>query len=313
MAMPLKTPIAFCIFNRPKLTKRVFEAIAAAKPKQLFVIADGPRANVIGERELVEQTRAIINQVNWQCDVRTNFSNTNLGCKHRMASGIDWAFEQSEELIILEDDCLPNPSFFGYCEELLDRFQNDERVMMISGDNFQPNPRTEFSYYFSRWPHIWGWASWRRAWKHFDVDVSSWPELKQTQQLKSDFEDEAEYQHWAATLDRQYAGEIDTWDFPWGYACWKHDGLTILPEQNLISNIGFGTTATHTVDPSSHLANLKTSDIGQLIHPTKVLANQVADQYTWDNILAPPQTREPVAKRKWYQRLTGTKAGRKAG
>jgi len=306
--MALETPIAFCIFNRLDLTKRVFEAIRDARPKRLLVIGDGPRIDVAGEASVVEQTRSIVSNIDWECKVQTNFSEINLGCKHRIASGLDWAFEQSEELIILEDDCVPDPSFLRFCETLLERYRNDERVMMISGDNFQPAPCSEFSYYFSRWPHIWGWASWRRAWQHFDVNVSSWPKLKETEQLRNVFVDDAEYQHWAATLDRQHAGEIDTWDFPWGYACWANNGLTILPEQNLISNIGFGESATHTMDPSSRLANLKTSGIGKIIHPEKVAPNQTADQFTWEHILAPPSLPQVNRKPKWYERWTKRRA-----
>ncbi len=306
--MPLETPIAFCIFNRPHLASQVFEAIAKAQPKQLLVIADGPRTEIENESERVARTRSVIEQVDWDCDVRTNFSDRNLGCKQRMATGLDWAFEQAEELIILEDDCLPDPSFFGYCEQLLARYRDNEQIMMISGDNFQPHPRTGNSYYFSRWPHIWGWASWRRAWRHFDVDISSWPRLKASEQLNSVFSDPVEYDHWSSVLDRQHANEIDTWDFPWAYACWANQGLTILPERNLISNIGFGASATHTVDPSSHLANLKTHALGKLIHPEVVEANQVADEFTWQNILAPPTTL-PQQNRKWYHRFTRRQAG----
>ena len=226
--MSLNTPIAFCIFNRPELTRRVFQSIAQAKPKTLYVIADGARPDHADEQELVNLSRAVIEQVDWDCDVKTNFFSANLGCKQRMASGLSWAFQQSEELIILEDDCLPHPSFFGFCDQLLDRYRNDERIMMISGVNFQPAPNSPHSYYFSRWPHIWGWASWRRAWNHFDVDVASWPEIKESQQLMSAFGSDQEYQHWAAILDRQHAGDIDTWDFPWAYACWINRGLSIL-------------------------------------------------------------------------------------
>ena len=302
--MSLETPIAFCIFNRPELTRQVFAAIARAKPNTMFVIGDGARSGCTAETQLVEQTRAIVDQVDWDCDVKLNFSDANLGCKKRMATGLSWAFEQAEELIILEDDCLPDDSFFGYCQQLLRRYRDDQRIMMISGDNFQSTRRTRNSYYFSRWPHIWGWASWRRAWRHFDVSLSSWPEVKANQNLKSVFGSEQEYRHWAAVLDRQHAGEIDTWDFPWAYACWLNSGLAILPEYNLIKNLGFGPEATHTKDPGSRLANLGTESIGSLRHPSSVVPNHLADQYTWEHILSPqlPVGQAPTSK-KWYHRF----------
>lgn len=301
--MSLETPVAFCIFNRPELTRRVFEAIAESKPKTLLIIADGARADVPGEQQQVDETRQVIERIDWPCDVKTNFSSINLGCKHRMASGLDWAFEQSEELIILEDDCLPSRSFFTYCQQLLDRYRDDERIMMISGDNFQPQPRSSSSYYFSRWTHIWGWASWRRAWKHFDVNITSWPDIKSTRQLMSVCGSESEYNHWSATLDLQHAGKIDTWDFPWAYACWINSGLTILPEKNLISNLGFGPTATHTTDANSRLAQLETAELGELIHPVHVAPNYIADQFTWEHILA-PQPSTPRVSSKWYHRFS---------
>lgn len=307
--MPLETPIAFCLFNRPELTRQVFHAIALAKPKTLYVISDGARPDHPEEQSLVEESRSVIDQVDWDCDVKINFSEVNLGCKQRIASGLGWAFQQSEELIILEDDCLPDPSFFEYCQQLLGRYRDDQRIMMISGDNFQPVCHSQDSYYFSRWPHIWGWASWRRAWNHFDVEVSSWPKVKTSQKLRSVFSSQLEYEHWASVLDRQYAGEIDTWDFPWAYACWINSGLTILPTTNLITNIGFGPEATHTTDPSSRLANLSKHDIGCLIHPSRVLQDYVADQYTWENVLAPPETPScSGSNAKWYDRFIPPKA-----
>lgn len=302
--MSLQTPIAFCIFNRPNVTQRVFRAIANAQPKRLLIIGDGARPNRPGEADLVRQTRGIIGQIDWPCEVTTHFSETNLGCKHRMASGIEWAFEQSDELIILEDDCLPHPSFFDYCEAMLQRYRDDNRIMMISGDNFQPHIRSQSSYYFSRWPHIWGWASWRRAWSHFDVNISTWPQLKTTRQLETIFGSDEEYCYWESLLDRQHAGQIDTWDFPWAYAVWKNNGMTILPETNLISNLGFAESATHTTDGQSKLANLPVYDLGKIRHPNEVKLNEDADQYTWHNILRPPAHRkQAVAKPKWYHRF----------
>jgi hypothetical protein len=160
----VNTPIAFFIFNRPDTTARVFEAIRQAQPSKLLVVADGPRSTRPGEAEKCAATRAIIDQVDWECEVLTNYSDVNLGCRHRVSSGLDWVFEQVEEAIILEDDCLPHPTFFRFCEELLEWYRHDHRIVAISGDNFQNGHQSgEFSYYFSRYVHIWGWATWRRG------------------------------------------------------------------------------------------------------------------------------------------------------
>ncbi|MDG1873864.1 MAG: glycosyltransferase family 2 protein [Mariniblastus sp.] len=313
--MPLKTPIAFCIFNRPALTAKVFESIRKVAPERLLVIGDGPRAGNREDELRVRQSRAVLERIDWKCKLETNLSDKNLGCKSRMASGLTWAFEQSEELIILEDDCQPDPTFFSFCEQLLERYRHDDRVMMISGNNFQPKSphdsdpaqqQAAESYYFSRWPHIWGWASWRRAWNHFDVNIESWPQTKQRGQLKDLFRSDEEYQHWASLFDQVHAGKIDTWDFSWAYAFWRNKGLSILPTSNLISNLGFGPSATHTVDVNSKLANLKTERIETIIHPDHVEPNLAADLYTWENIISPPSpTREIHNRPKWYRRLFG--------
>jgi hypothetical protein len=170
----LTTPVAFFIFNRPDTTEQVFSEIVRVKPHKLLVIADGPRSERQGEAEKCSQARSIIDRVNWDCEILTNFSEINLGCKVRVSSGIDWVFEHVEEAIILEDDCLPDPTFFRYCQVMLDHYRNDQRIGMISGDNFQNGiKRNMDSYYFSRYVHIWGWATWRNRWQnYYDVNIN---------------------------------------------------------------------------------------------------------------------------------------------
>ncbi len=304
--MALDTPVAFTIFNRPEQTRRVFDAIARQKPKTLLVISDGPRPNVSNERELVQQSRKIIEQVDWACDVRRNYSEQNLGCRDRMASGISWAFEQFEELIILEDDCLPDESFFAFCENLLERYRDDQRIMMISGDNFQPVRQSSNSYYYSKWAHIWGWASWRRAWRYYDVELSSWANARHRQTLRTMCDSESEFDFWTRIFDDQFHGRIDTWDYAWMYAIWMNHGLAVLPEQNLVSNLGFGSGATHTLDGDSDLAELPTNSIGKLIHPTEVHRNYMADRWTFENIFSPkPLNERPQDADSWFRRLFG--------
>ncbi|MBD2464227.1 methyltransferase domain-containing protein [Oscillatoria sp. FACHB-1407] len=282
--MSLTTPVAFLIFNRPELTARVFQAIANAKPKKLLVVADGPRFPE--EAEKCRKAREVINQVDWDCEVLTNFSEHNLGCKRRVSSGINWVFSEVEEAILLEDDCLPVPSFFSYCQALLERYRNDSRIMHISGNNFQFGiERTKYSYYFSRYPHIWGWATWRRAWQHYDVDMQGWLDFKEAGLISSMFEHPQEQILWTQLLDQAYRGEVDTWDYPWGYTVWSQTGLSILPRVNLVTNIGFGADATHTTPGSNNpLANLPTEDLWELEHPPYVAMNREADLYTYEKV-----------------------------
>jgi len=184
---PLHTPVLFLVYKRPDTTRQVFEAIRQAKPPRLYVAADGPKKNVPGEAEKVKQVREIIsNGVDWDCEVKTLFRDENLGCKYGPVEGINWFFKNEEEGIILEDDTLPSQSFFWFCQELLERYKDDTRIMVISGDNFQNGiTRGTCSYYFSRYNHIWGWASWRRAWKYYSVDMKLWPDVAKNQGLNN--------------------------------------------------------------------------------------------------------------------------------
>ena len=277
----MKTPIAFIVFNRPDTTAKVFEAIRQAKPPLLLVIADGARSSKSGEAEKCAATRAIIDGVDWDCEVRTNYSNVNLGCKRRVSSGIDWVFEQVEEAIILEDDCLPHHTFFGYCEELLEKYRDDTRIMSISGINFQfGRKRNSDSYYFSKYNHVWGWATWRRAWKHYDVNLKLWDIVRDGGWLDDILEDNFITRRWQKIFQSVYDGKVDTWDYQWVFACWIQSGLTILPNVNLISNIGFGIDATHTANISDELANLPVEAIYlPLQHPEFIIRNTNADKY----------------------------------
>ena len=290
--------VAFFIFNRPETTQRVFKAIAAAQPERLLVVADGARPDRPDEASLVARTRAIIDQVDWPCVVDMNFAVENLGCKPRVSSGLEWVFEKVEEAIILEDDCLPDPSFFDYCTRLLERYRDDDRVAAISGDNFQNEiSRTDDSYYFSKYFHCWGWASWRRVIQQVDFEMESWPQFSQRDGLRNWADSEAELSYWQNLFALQHAGEINSWAYPFFYWCWENAGLTILPNVNLISNIGFDSEATHTTSTESDLANLPTFDIGPLKHPSVVERHQVADEYTFENVFK-PETAQPTGTKK---------------
>jgi hypothetical protein len=276
----LSTPVALIIFNRPDATARVFAEIARARPPKLLVVADGPKTGNAVQAEMCRQARAVLDAVDWPCEVVTNYSDSNLGCRQRVSSGLDWVFATVPEAIILEDDCLPDPSFFRYCEDMLNRYREDSRIGMVCGDNFQFG-RTigSASYYFSKYTHIWGWATWARAWRHYDVSASLWPEL-----LASGLFDRialpCERDSWRRAFDGVYRGEIDTWDFQWTLACWCQSMLAVMPQVNLISNIGFGSQATHTSQPSVY-GNLPVSEIKwPLREPNVIAANPEADRAT---------------------------------
>jgi hypothetical protein len=253
--MSLDVAVCFCIFNRPDTTRRVFDRIRDARPARLLVVGDGPRADRPGEADLVRACREIVSGVDWPCRVETCYSETNLGCARRMSSGLTWAFSQADPLIVLEDDCVPDPSFFGYCQELLVR-ANDARVAMISGDCFAPATATSTgttapaSYRFSTWAHIWGWASWRRAWAQYDLAIRNWPRLKQTGALLRVLGDRNQAAYWTGVFDAVHAGQIDTWDYSWQFTVFRTGGLVVLPSVNLVSNIGLVARGTHTRDPA---------------------------------------------------------------
>ncbi|MCH2181947.1 MAG: glycosyltransferase family 2 protein [Mariniblastus sp.] len=283
--LQLQTPIAFCVFNRPEVTERVFCEIAKQRPRHLLVIADGPRSQHPDDPKKIARTRDIIKKIDWPCDLRTCFAEQNMGCGQRMATGLTWAFQQFEELIILEDDCLPHPSFFGFCEQLLARFRDNPDVMMISGDNFQPAPRSGNSYYFSKWPHIWGWASWRQAWQSFLDTTPPQDNTELAHVLSRVHAQTDEIERWTSILRDYFDGKIDTWDFRWMYAIWQKQGLTVLPNLNLVSNLGFGPGATHTMDENSPLAEMTIHEVVNLAHPLHIQVDAEADRWTFEHIM----------------------------
>lgn len=235
----MQTSILFLIFNRPELAAQTFERIREARPEQLFIAADGPRSTVPEDARLcIETRRAVLDRIDWPCEVHTLLRDENLGCKIAISSAIDWFFEHVEEGIILEDDCLPDSTFFSYCAELLHRYRNDNRIMMVSGNNFLPGQQTgSGGYFFSRCVLIWGWATWRRAWKHYDVAMTQWPKFKQTRRI-STFLDRRLSRFWDSTFDYHFTGKGTTWDVQWVFACWQEDAFCILPAFNMVKNIG---------------------------------------------------------------------------
>ena len=284
----IKVPVLFLIFNRPETTQQVFDEIRKAQPAQLFVAADGPRKDRPADKELCKKTRDIIQQVDWDCKVFTRFQDENLGCKIGVSSAIDWFFSNVEEGIILEDDCVPDQSFFPFCQELLEKYRDDERVMMISGMNYLFNKiEMDDSYFFSRSYDIWGWATWKRAWSYYDLTMSDWPDYNYQNFLNHIYCHTKIANFLQNMFQKTYSNKIDTWDIQWVFACVINNGLAICPKYNLISNIGIiGSHANNLsqFDNRFHFMPVKAINVTNICHPLNVIPNITLDKISFDEI-----------------------------
>lgn len=277
MQVQLDKPVVFFVFNRPDTTRLVFEQIKLARPRNLFVVADGPRPNRAGEEYLCAQTRQILDGIDWPCHVEVNFSDFNLGCKERIQSGLDWVFSMVDEAIILEDDCVPTEDFFPFMDAMLDRYRDDPSVGIVSGNCLiLPKHAPKESYYFSAFPHIWGWATWKRMWDLYEPDMESWGRIDRDELLSRVHRRKTLRVHWKKVFDS--ASAIDTWDYQLVFSMWLHNKLSIAPTRNLVSNIGFRSDATHTTNESSD----NQVPIGQLDwplnHPPRVVRDLRSDR-----------------------------------
>lgn len=277
---PLNTAVLFLVFNRLDTTKQVFEAIREAKPPRLYVAADGARGLIDGEDEKVKSVREfIMSNIDWDCEVKTLFREQNLGCKMAVSGAIDWFFENEKMGIILEDDCLPSQSFFWFCEELLEKYRDDMRIWNIAGYKDSYLKGDKYSYNFSRFTQIWGWATWRSRWKNYDVTLSKY---RKNKDILFDYEFFSEYYENKSrkiNLDRVIAGDIDTWDYQWDFTVRINNGLSVRPNTNLIGNIGFGQDATHTIGNNTEIEFNKPKNIDfPLKHPELIMVNKNDDK-----------------------------------
>jgi hypothetical protein len=276
---PAPTPILFIIFKRADPTRRVFEAIRQQRPARLFIAADAARPDRPGEAEAVQAARAVVAQIDWPCEVLRDYAETNLGCARRVDSAITWAFTSTERLIILEDDCLPDPSFFPFCDELLERYAKEERIAAICGMHELPEPTAlPESYYFSRYANCWGWATWRRAWAAQDLAMKAWPGIRDTPWLETLFERAAPAKVWRELLDRTCRGEIDSWAYPWNFNCWLAGRLSVHCAKNSVLNLGFGEDATHTRSENAPADNAPEAIDFPLRHPADIQRNARLDE-----------------------------------
>lgn len=287
-------PVLFLVFNRPSTTKVVFDVIRKIKPRRLYLSADGPRKDKAGENEKCEEVRKIISEVDWPCEVHTLFRDENLGCGKSVSSGITWFFENELEGIILEDDCVPDLSFFPYCEQLLDRYRNDTRIMEISGNTIWPitPERTEYSYSFSSHNGIWGWASWRRAWALYDYEMKIYPRIKESGHLEKTFNSIYEKDYFKFVFERTYLFPHITWDYQWEFVKRINSGLTIVPAINMVVNIGFGADATSTTNVNNPASRMQSATMPfPLKHPPYVIVDADADRQAFINFHSTPSSR----------------------
>lgn len=266
----MNSSVLLLVFNRPETTQQVFEAIREAKPPRLYIAADGPRDDKPQEKKRCDEVRRIVSSVDWKCDIKKMFRNTNHGCKKGVSSGIEWFFENEEEGIILEDDCLPNQSFFLYCDDLLKRYRNDTRIGMIAGSKFGRYTESNNSdYFFSRLVQIWGWASWRRSWKLYDINIRRYPEFIKCNGYKKLGISGRIEKYTKTGYDLVFQGGIDTWDYQWSFAMLSNGMLTAVPRVSMIKNIGYGEDATHTKNQNKKYDAAGIMELGEIIKPIK--------------------------------------------
>lgn len=296
----LNTPVLFLVFNRPETTQRVFEAIRIARPVRLYVVADGARESKGQvEFERCEEVRKIATDVDWDCTVTTLFRNENLGCGRGLSGGINWFFEHESEGIILEDDCLPSPDFFRFTSELLAKYRYDTRVMEIGSNNFEEgyNRDKDYSYRFSKLTYIWGWATWRRAWQLNDFHMKHYNEVNDKQLLEASYPGIFERDFFQYVFKKMHNGDEKLssrtiWSYQWQFACLINSGLIIVPNRNLVINLGFGieATNTHSTTAAGHDLVLEENDF-PLRHPNFVMVNQRRDMRVFKTLATSPSSR----------------------
>lgn len=282
----MKSPVLMLVFNRPHLTQRLFEAVRAAQPPVLLVAADGPRADRPDDARLCTEVRAILRDVDWPCEVHYRLLDSNVGCDPAVATALDWTFELVDRAIVLEDDCLPDPGFFSYCDEMLDCYADDTRVWHVAGSNLGAPEEIfgETSYAFASFPVVWGWATWRRAWSNFDMTISGWPEFRDAGMLKGLHAGRSRRWAMRREYDRVHVGP-QPWDRPWQFTVMSQHALSVYPRYNQIANVGFGADATHTQGAGA-LAAIPTRTLqSPLVHPTIVSENPRLERHLEREVL----------------------------
>lgn len=278
-----ETPIIFIVYNRPKQTSLSFECIRSAKPKTLYLIADGPNSQKPTDTKNCQLVREIISKINWKCQVYQNFADENLGLKNRVVSGLDWAFQKTDSAIILEDDCVPHNDFFFFAEAMLNRYRHSDDVATINGANFQNGiQRGDGTYYFSKYNHCWGWATWSHVWQSNSTNMEFWEKWRKTDDWESCFQNPIERNYWQKVFDDLYQNDRNTWAIPFTGSLWYKNLKSVTPNANLVSNVGFGPDGVHTKSRFNHLSKIPSYSISKIRHPSVVTLDRDADAYTFD-------------------------------
>lgn len=285
----MNTPVVLLIYKREECTKKLITALREVAPTHLYIVADGAKP---GEEKLVAQTRNVIECIDWPCKIEKIYAAKNLGLRERVVSGLNTVFAQEETVIILEDDCIPDPSFFPFCETLLKKYQDNPLVVSISGANaLMESYKPEESYYFSRYFYAWGWATWRRAWQEvYDPSLSTWPSIKAKKGLKSILHDHVMELYWSMIFSMQHARQVDSWAYGFEYGLMTKEKLAIIATTNLVTNIGEGEGATHTKQKDKLLNQRSREMTSPLIHPAIIARDQIADQITEKHAYLSPLT-----------------------
>ena len=278
----LHTPVLFMAFNRLELTQKVFFAIRAAKPLKLYFALDGARKTHPSEKIIINEIKSfVLNNIDWKCEVKTLFRKKNLGCKNAISGAIDWVFEDEEQAIILEDDCVPSISFFQFCQEMLEKYKNDESVMHINGTFYLKDViNINASYYFSKLNSVWGWATWKRAWYHYDPLMKGYLEAKEKKGIEKYFDNKDIEYFMTKYFDDVYHNQHGSnWDPVWSYAILKKGALCISPTSNLVKNIGFSSdNSTHgTSDSWLIYEKFESENIDSIVHLESMLYNGKID------------------------------------
>lgn len=281
----INTPILLVIFNRPDKVKQLIDSLRKVKPTIVYVSADGPRKNVITDAARCANARTTINQIDWPCKVVTNFHEANTGSDFGPEKALNWFFDNVEEGIILEDDCIAHPDFFRFAQDMLSRYRNNEQIMLISGNNFQNGIiRGDGSYYFSKYPNTWGWASWKRAWKNYDTNTAGYDDFLKSGKINTICQSSAEKKFWLKFFNQIHTHKLEHWDIKWSFAVWNNDGIVIIPNVNLVKNIGFGLDATHTLNENEKTMVVNAVELGEIIHPKVIQVDREADAYIFHHL-----------------------------
>ncbi len=281
-----KVPVLLIIYNRPQYTKKILKSINKYGPSILYIAADGWKDKE--DRYKCLSARNQTNHFKWGCPIETVFRKKNLGCGKAVSKAITWFFKNNTKGIILEDDCLPNEDFYYYCDQMLNRYEYNGKIMHISGVNYLPNKlKKRNGYYFSKMTHVWGWATWRRAWRKYDYKMTRWGTSITKNTFSNNYDVLHERNYWSSIFDIVKKRKIDTWDYQWLYSCWVNEGLSINPGVNLVKNIGIEKDGTHTKNKINGIENKLEKFSYPLKNPSVVARDINRDRYVIENIFRP--------------------------